>query len=465
MTNAIAHSNNKMNALVCLLLSLSGVGCIGYATQRVPELQGQRVDEQGQIQQLYQLKPSPMAFPVGVVGVGALAGAIAFARQSGVSLGDLSSLADDVTALVKKQSKPLGERLLSKVVSLKVIPSPVKGAIARFTDDVQEVDWFAEFVSRSMYVVGRSGSGKTTFLLFLLYYFVGEFKGHVNIVLCDPHYGAPDDAGNINSWFDLPPAQFIRDSFDSIYASIDHEVSVLNQRKKQASDAAKRGAHTPVKFEPRFILVDEFIALMNEAKTLDELDQGTPKAKYQANLKRSIQLLLVEGRKYKIFAVVASQDFAVGSTGLTTDMIRNFNVILLGQSAAVADNVRYIPDISSSAEWIEKIKTARAAGLTYSAIVSTQSGCKIKTVPMFKASEVKIQLNPKNTTELWWDALLEREGFSEWLWGHAEKQSSLKAVLDGIKSEWGESIGGYSKGKPKYDLLSEVFSQMKGEVN
>lgn len=405
--------------------------------------------------------------PIAVVA-GAAVAYVGYERSRRCNLGiqhyseGLNTLFDDLDSILwswVKQSKPVVKR----VVPVHYLPERFQSFAAAQLERMVDDDWVPGFLKRSKLVCGVTRSGKTTFFLHEIANFFERYPdGHLTI--CDLNYGKPDEDGNINTWFDLPRDRFVRVCYEEIYDSIKGEWEELERRKKVAIANAS-GPKKPLHFQRRKLLIDEVIAVINEAKRRDkQKPSGEPKE--LPYLQSWIGDLLYQGLGYQLECTFGLQSMAVGENGLNLAMQEQLNVLLLGATAINTQNVARLPGIRDAVALIDKLKQIRSQpGCKYAAIAKIGTDePTIKIIPHIDVSQIELQL-PQiemfSAEEMWWVEACTDE-FYQWMKEQAIAyvnggKSPLKAIAKklGIETRAND---------PKYKLFKESWDQLLVEV-
>ncbi|CCF24183.1 FtsK/SpoIIIE family protein [Leuconostoc citreum LBAE C10] len=156
-------------------------------------------------------------------------------------------------------------------------------------------------------IAGQSGSGKTTFLVYLLYMLMGQ----ADIKICDPKL---DEPSRFARKYGIPVIASVdvrnkNDYVSSVNQALSSHVDLIYERQRQLY------SDPDAEFEHSFIVIDELLALTeNVTKGVRESFQG---------LVSTIALL---GRATRVHLILVSQRF--DSNALSTSTREQLNMIV-----------------------------------------------------------------------------------------------------------------------------------------
>lgn len=193
-----------------------------------------------------------------------------------------------------------------------------------------DTSWKNKMVLTNKLVVGKSGSGKTFYLLSD----VAEFKQRYpdgRLAIVDVDYGSSHNGQQPNYWFDLPHVGDQKVVFTSVAECLEIIDKFYAELERRATASKNRQQID----KPAWMLVlDELPAIildLDDNRGFD-IDTGErlPSDK-EVFISRILQILR-RGRKQNIYCSIGSQTLAVESTAIKTDALAQFDQVILGKS-------------------------------------------------------------------------------------------------------------------------------------
>ncbi|CAK1251310.1 DNA segregation ATPase FtsK/SpoIIIE or related protein (FtsK) [Fructobacillus fructosus] len=148
-------------------------------------------------------------------------------------------------------------------------------------------------------IAGQSGSGKSTFLIYLLHL----LKDKGNVTICDPKLDTPSRFARQYNLRLIAPVEVVNknDFVSSVNAELSSAVDLIHTRQRELFE------NPEITFTPEFLVIDELLALTeNVSKSVSEAFQG---------LLSTIALL---GRATGVHLILLSQRFDARALSTST---------------------------------------------------------------------------------------------------------------------------------------------------
>lgn len=205
--------------------------------------------------------------------------------------------------------------------ALRIPVEPVKDTPKLNTDG----RWKRELVLTNKLVVGKSGSGKTFYLLSD----IAQFKqAHPDgrLAIADIDYGSAHPGSEPNYWFNLPSDGLNKVVYTSVNEALQAVDIFYNELERRVAASRQR---KQIDKTPWFLVIDEEPAII---LSLSEKKGKDDEMSEQDMFISKILQILRRGRKQGIYCSIGSQSLAVSQTAIKTDALAQFDQVILGNS-------------------------------------------------------------------------------------------------------------------------------------
>lgn len=209
-------------------------------------------------------------------------------------------------------SQMVPEREL-RSAALTVIPRPFVSALQSMEAIASDTSWVQPFLRRSRLVIGASGSGKTTWMLYET--FLAVERGE-ELVICDMDYGSAHEGSQPNRWLGMP-VDAVRYTVQDIYQTVVEYSALVDLR----AAAGARGDYSDL--NKLTLILDEFPSVRRRV----ESEMGKDPLLTFDNALRN---LLSRGLKQRITFIAGTQNPDVASTGIKLTDLNQTNILFLG---------------------------------------------------------------------------------------------------------------------------------------
>jgi hypothetical protein len=355
-------------------------------------------------------------------------------RSSGVSKDDYAgAVADLATDTWEGFSEflPVKEGAL-KVLKLAHVPDAFVPAVEAQLEALRGTDWFAQWQQRSRLVLGGSGSGKTTFMLWEVYQALAA--GSYDLTICDMDYGSAHEGGSANTWLGLPRDRFIRWKLSDIYQAVTDMGRLVDAR------ASAQAEGKPTDLSWKTLVLDEFPSVRRQV----EADMGKEAL---ATFDNALRTLLARGLKQRVRFIAGSQNPNVADTGIKITDLNQTNILFLGGFACDSGVLQVYGCKGDGADLATKAKALKGHRV---AVAKLDSGSRVVVVPTFDPSSVALQLPPE---------LTQTEG-DRWLSENLEAITAM-ASEGQSKTAIAKALGVNNRkaSDPRYAALSTFINQ------
>lgn len=197
--------------------------------------------------------------------------------------------------------------------ALTVIPKPFVSAIQSMEAIASDTSWVQPFLKRSRLVIGASGSGKTTWMLYET--FLAVERGE-ELTICDMDYGSAHEGSQPNRWLGMP-VEAVRWTVDDIYQTVVEYSALVDLR----ATAGARGDYSGL--NKLTLILDEFPSVRRRV----ESEKGK---ECLTTFDNALRNLLSRGLKQRITFIAGTQNPDVASTGIKLTDLNQTNILFLG---------------------------------------------------------------------------------------------------------------------------------------
>lgn len=283
--------------------------------------------------------------------------------------------------------------------ALRIPVKPVNADVPELTTDGR---WKRDLLITNKLVVGKSGSGKTFYLLSDIAQFKQAYPDG-RLAIADIDYGSAHPGSEPNYWFNLPS-----DGLNKVvYTSVDEALQAVDifynelERRVQASRKRQQIDKTPW-----FLVIDEepaIILSLSDRKGKDE------EMSEQDMFMSKVLQILRRGRKQGIYCSIGSQSLAVSQTAIKTDALAQFDQVILGGSIKSKKYLGWMGVTGKEADDVlEQIETYSKKHKRL-ALTREDEQIHIRVIPHINLDDydVQVELDP---TEEWFKLTLVENG-------------------------------------------------------
>ena len=295
-------------------------------------------------------------------------------------------------------------------------------------DTALDTTWFNDWERRSGIVCGESGDGKTKLLVYMLARFLEQQRGEVYI--CDPDYGSSHGDSEPNNWLGLKLGTHISVNPADVLTMVGHVSAVVDRRADQTAIAISQGQPKP-QYPPVLLILDEAPAVMAQL----------PK-EAQEQVKLAIANILRRGLKQNVTFKLGTQTLAVGSLGLTQDLLRQIETVVLWRAAQVCENFANLGINKSAVEAAVGAiaQLPRKVGGVFACVTYLGKNLEVRGIP--EIGEILVNTTPAAQQEVASHPPVEGDCYEELLGWMRSQGIDLKALTEvqrrAIASKFGQ---------------------------
>lgn len=272
---------------------------------------------------------------------------------------------------------------------LAVLPEPLVTAAQAMETAASDTSWVRPFMRRSRLILGASGSGKTTWMLYEVYEAVDRGD---EVVVCDMDYGSSHEGSEPNYWLGLPTV-CIRYSLESIYQTVT-ELSALVDLRADSSATGQRSD-----WVRKTLVLDEFPSVRRRV----EAEMGKDKL---ASFDNALRNLLSRGLKQRVSFIAGSQNPDVASTGIKLTDLNQTNILFLGNFTTDQRVLSLYGTKEEASNCVDQSKAIASMGRV--AVIKMDGDTKAVLLPDIDPSQMDVIVpEPVNPVNQWLDNVKE----------------------------------------------------------
>jgi len=286
----------------------------------------------------------------------------------------LSDLSTGFKGLIDDMSDGLNGLLPEHQVRsalLAVLPEPLITAAQAMETAASDTSWVGPFMRRSRLVLGASGSGKTTWMLYEVYEAVDRGD---EVVVCDMDYGSAHEGSDPNYWLGLPTV-CIRYGLEAIYQTVT-ELSALVDLRADSSATGQRSD-----WGRKTLVLDEFPSVRRRV----EAEMGKDRL---ASFDNALRNLLSRGLKQRVTFIAGSQNPDVASTGVKLTDLNQTNILFLGNFTTDQRVLALYGTKDEAAGCVEQAKAIASMGRV--AVIKMDGDTKAVLLPDIDPSQMEV---------------------------------------------------------------------------
>jgi len=323
-------------------------------------------------------------------------------------------------------------------------------------DEYSKGRWQKEIVKRSKVVFGKSGAGKTSYMLHDVFEFKRQYPNG-KLIIIDLDYGHSHEGREPNTWYTLPTYNGKNESEAVVYVTLRDALTAIDAVEHEFNtrirDRGDRLSQQKKFDEPWLLVIDEEPGIAGDLK--EKTEEGAEKSELEAFL-FFIDQILRRGKKQGMYALIGTQSLAVGSTKIHTDSLAQYDLVCLGKSVKNTKYLNWAGIVGDERKQVLQVIEAMEKQYARLAVVRDDDEISVRVVPEFDPSlDVDVQV---------FDSIA-REELNEFL--QPEAMQRIKEAIANGESKTAASRAfnlRRSLDDPRYRQFTEVWDALNEEL-
>lgn len=285
--------------------------------------------------------------------------------------------------------KPKSIQLAKRAIDVQPQPQDTGGV------DV-EGRWIDEGIKNCWIVPAKSGSGKTNYLLSIVYRILIKYD-RPNLMIIDLDYGHAHENSEPNWWYGLPAYDGTNLDEAVIFTTPEHALVAIQTFGKEFQKRINTRGDNGWKFDsPFFMVIDEENQLFNNLVGKKD-KEGDQKHQFISFL----DTILTRGKKQGMFVNCGMQFLQVPKCGIDEVALQQYSAVVLGPSAKdkkVLSRLGLVGD--DQKPLMEEYQKLKSQGYDYLAVVKGDNQeFNVRVLPFFAPDKVAKQFKIGYTQE------------------------------------------------------------------